>query len=124
MPAIKVACCVPLVPMRMVLDSPATPGLPISILLLPVVRFRPAYAQCDVVVAGGVAEERIKTDGRVSVAGCVADESALNRGRVVRCRLCCYQSAQRPLAVLSLPVVLLKSALSTDWPCLERRLCC
>jgi len=29
-------------PIRMVLDSPATPGLPMSMLLLPVVRFIPA----------------------------------------------------------------------------------
>src|SRR5437016_284462 len=38
----KCFVCVPPVPMRMVLDSPATLGLPISMLLLPVVRFVPA----------------------------------------------------------------------------------
>ena len=38
MPAIKVAVWVPCVPMRIVFASPATPALPISILLLPVVR--------------------------------------------------------------------------------------
>src|SRR5947207_7890292 len=42
MPATKVFVCVPLLPMRIVLDSPATPALLISILLLPVVRFSPA----------------------------------------------------------------------------------
>ena len=39
-PAMNVALCV--VPMRIVLDSAATPGLPMSILKLPVVRFAPA----------------------------------------------------------------------------------
>ena len=42
MPAMKVAVCVPWVPMRMVLDSAAAPALPISMLLLPVVRLNPA----------------------------------------------------------------------------------
>src|SRR5438552_18195239 len=41
-PATKVIVCVPAVPMRIVLDSPAAPALPISRLLLPVVRFTPA----------------------------------------------------------------------------------
>ncbi|PYK44814.1 MAG: hypothetical protein DME53_07085 [Verrucomicrobia bacterium] len=43
MPAIKVFVCVPLVPMPMVLKS-LVPTLPISILLLPVVRLKPAEA--------------------------------------------------------------------------------
>jgi len=38
-PAIKVLVCAPLVPMRMVFDSAATPRFPISMLLFPVVRF-------------------------------------------------------------------------------------
>jgi hypothetical protein len=42
MPAIKVAVCVPCLPMRILPDSPATPRLPISILKLPVVSLRPA----------------------------------------------------------------------------------
>jgi hypothetical protein len=41
-PAITVALCVPFVPIRIVLSSPATPTFPISMSLLPVVRFRPA----------------------------------------------------------------------------------
>jgi len=42
MPAINVAVWVPAVPMRMALASPATPALPTSILLSPVVRLAPA----------------------------------------------------------------------------------
>src|SRR6516164_9188495 len=41
-PAIYVAICTACVPMRIVLASKATPTLPISILLLPVVRLAPA----------------------------------------------------------------------------------
>ena len=41
-PAMKLAVCVAAVPMRMMPDSPATPRSPMSILLLPVVRFMPA----------------------------------------------------------------------------------
>jgi len=44
MPAMKAAFCSPLVPMRTVLDSAATPVLPMSILLLPVVELNPALA--------------------------------------------------------------------------------
>src|SRR5207249_1127135 len=42
MPAIYVLFCIPWVPMRIFFDSPATPALPISMLLLPVVRAPPA----------------------------------------------------------------------------------
>src|SRR5207248_509446 len=41
-PATKVDFCMPCLPMRIVLASPATPALPISMLLLPVVRLVPA----------------------------------------------------------------------------------
>ena len=61
--------------MRIVLASPATPLLPISILLLPVVRLSTGQsAQCDVAYAGCVVIERTNTRGRVVVADCVAKE--------------------------------------------------
>ncbi len=41
-PWIKADVCVPLLPIRMVLDSPATPSAAMSMLLLPVVRLEPA----------------------------------------------------------------------------------
>ena len=43
-PAMYVAVCVPCAPMQIVLDSAATPALPISMLLLPLVRLVPAEA--------------------------------------------------------------------------------
>jgi len=49
-PAIKHAVCVPPVPIRMVLDSPATPLFPISMLLSPVVRLDPACAPIAVLL--------------------------------------------------------------------------
>src|SRR5262249_26818186 len=50
-PAINVLVCVPWLPMRIVFGSPAVPGLPMSILLLPVVRLGrheipPQYLRC------------------------------------------------------------------------------
>src|SRR6266496_5433881 len=42
MPAIEVVVCFAAAPVQMVLASPAIPGSPISILLLPVVRLEPA----------------------------------------------------------------------------------
>ena len=42
-PAMKVFVCVPDLPIRIVLASPATPSAPISMLLLPVVRLAPAW---------------------------------------------------------------------------------
>ena len=44
-PAMKVAVCVPLVPIRIVPDSPALPELAMSMLLEPVVRFLPAFGR-------------------------------------------------------------------------------
>jgi hypothetical protein len=41
-PAIKVPFCVPCFPIRILADSPATPGAPISMSLPPVVRLTPA----------------------------------------------------------------------------------
>ena len=77
------------VPMRMVLASPATPALPISILL----------SARGEIVAG------IKAQCDVVAAGCVVKERPL------------------PLAVFSVPVVLLKSA-ARRWPCCRCLLCC
>ena len=42
MPAINVATCVPL-PMRIALDWPVTPGLPITMLLLSLAILKPAF---------------------------------------------------------------------------------
>ena len=49
-PAMKAAVCVPFVPIRILADSPATPPLPISMLLLPVVRFAPALVPTAVLL--------------------------------------------------------------------------
>jgi hypothetical protein len=71
----------------MVLLSPSTPLLPMSILLLPVVS-SPAKSQRDVYDAGLVMRKRRKPDGRVAAT---------------RVRM----AAEEPIATLSLPVVLL-----------------
>jgi len=83
MPAINVFVWVPCTPMRMVLASAATPALPMSILLLPVVRLLPrARTQCDIARAGGVASERTNTGGRIEIAGGVVKERITTGGRV------------------------------------------
>ena len=95
------------VPIRIVLDSPAIPLLPISILLLAGGEIRTGLsAQCDVVAAGCVDAERIMTDGRVVVAGGVGKERAKAPVAVLLLPVVLLRSALRPLAVLSLPVVL------------------
>ena len=50
-PAMKVAVCLPLVPIRIVPDSPALPALAMSTLLEPVVRFLPAPEPSATLVA-------------------------------------------------------------------------
>ncbi len=79
-PAIKVLFCNPGLPMRIVLDSPTTPGAPMSMLLLPVVRLDPAlkpnamFALEGINTVGRVSsareihQERISTVGRITVA--------------------------------------------------------
>src|SRR6267142_134086 len=101
MPAINVFVWVPCVSMRMVLASPATPALPISILLSPVVRFPPAKGPNAMLLlpvvllrsalaplatflgAGRVVTERIETVGRVVLAAGIAKERIISGSRVV-----------------------------------------
>ena len=100
--------------MRIVLDSPAIPRLPISILLSPVVRLKPAEAQCNVVVAGGVAKERTEAVGRVVVAvGVAIERIQVTVGRVGVLPSVLLPSAPSPLAVLLAPVVLLYERINT-----------
>ena len=61
--------------MRMLLDSPVTPGLPISISLLAVVTLTGSNSQRDIDAAGGIVRERIVPDGGV-VAAAVLLKSA------------------------------------------------
>ena len=118
MPAIK-WCCVFLADADGI-GVASTPLLPISILLLPVVRLKPALAQgnvvvarrivaeriktdCRVVAAGCVAVERFKTVGRITVAGCVAKERIVTSGRVGAAG-CVDIERAKPWAALSFPV--------------------
>ena len=99
---------------------------PTATLTLPVVLLKSAPATDGrVAVAGGVAKERIanrwpcclspvvllrertNTVGRVVAAGGVASERIKTVGRVVACRCVLPRERFKPLAVLSLPVVLL-----------------
>src|SRR6266487_4390746 len=61
MPATKVLVCVPCTPMRMVLASPATPKAPMSILLSPVVRLRPALGSTAILFDPVVLLRNMKT---------------------------------------------------------------
>src|SRR6266571_1928800 len=93
MPAIKVAVWVPTFPMRILLDSPAKPALPIAILLLPVVRAEPALAPKAMLLLP-----------------VVLFWSALTPLAVLPLPVPFLTSASKPSAVLLPPVVLYKSA--------------
>src|SRR5437870_10248 len=95
MPAIKVAFCMPVVPIRILLDSPATPASPMSMLFLPVVRFPPA-----------------ETPNAMLKLPVVLLKSALSPMAMLSAPIVLLTRALRPLAVLLLPVVLPPSAWS------------
>ena len=73
-PATNVLVCVPVVPIRILLDSPATPALPILILLLPVVSLTPAAIEAMVVATARLVKEGVNSVRDVVVAGCVVAE--------------------------------------------------
>ena len=109
MPATNVPVCVPCLPMRIVFASPATPALPMSMLLAPVVQILTSVkAHCDVAAAGCDAMSAPMTLGGVVAAGCVARRP--DPLAVLLLPVVLLESALKPLAVLSLPVVLLQSA--------------
>src|SRR5580765_9057070 len=94
-PAIKTLLWFPCVPTRTVLASAATPALPISILLLPIVRLLPAL-----------------TPTAMLELPVVLRKSAFSPLAVLLLPVVLLKSAATPLAVLLPPVVLLKSALT------------
>src|SRR5262249_28645945 len=74
-PAIYVLVWVPVVPMRIVLASAATPLLAMSMLLLPVVSCETSRrAHSDIEAARGVVKQRIYSDGDIGGAACVAKQ--------------------------------------------------
>ena len=81
--------------MRMVLNSPATPILPISILSLPVVRVAPAELPTAILLLP-----------------VVLLESARAPMAVLKLPVVLFKSVSKPMAVLSRPLALLISALS------------
>ena len=84
MPAIKVLLCVPLVPMRMVLDSPATPGVAdIDIVVSGGEITAGGNAEGDIIRAGGITRERVVALRRVVATDRVTDERIGPRGGVV-----------------------------------------
>src|SRR5205085_2757342 len=108
-PAIKVAIWVALLPMRIVLDSPATPTLPKSMLLLPVVRFAPALlptAMLNEPVLFASASKPLA----VLLLPFELPMSAQKQLAVLLEPVVLPWSALTPLAVLLLPVVLFPSA--------------
>src|SRR5438105_658718 len=94
-PAIKVDFCVPCLPIRMVLASPAAPSTlaPISMLLLPVVRLPPALLPSPMLLLP-----------------LVLLFSAWKPAEVLSCPVVLFSEADRPSPVLLLPAVFLKSA--------------
>src|SRR5439155_1508058 len=71
--------------------------------------FTSVIAQCDVVVAGCVANERSKTIGSVAFAGGIMTKR-IKPSAVLLLPVVLLYSALTPIAVLKLPVVLSKSA--------------
>ena len=92
MPAIKVALCTAGSPMRMAFDSAATPTFPMSRLLLPVVRFKPALIPNAMLLP-----PVLLTSASIPLA-------------TLPLPVVLLMSAPAPMAVLLMPVVLLKSA--------------
>src|SRR5436190_18112129 len=88
-PAMKVDFCVPFLPLRMVFASPALPGAPISMLLLPMVRLLPAVAPRAMLLLPVVLFDR-----------------ALMPQAVLLLPIVLLASAPSPSAVLLLPMVL------------------
>ena len=68
--------------MRIMLDSPATPLLPISMLLSPVVRLTPAFAPNAMLPLPVVLREREIADGRVVAAAGIVEKRALAKSVV------------------------------------------
>src|SRR5437763_13387817 len=93
MPAMNAFVWVPTVPMRMAAESAATPRVPISMLLLPVVRLLPALEPNPMLFEP------------------VLFRSAWKPSAVLSWPMVLFWSARKPLAVLLKPVALLKSAL-------------
>ena len=104
-----------------VLEAPVVLAMiapsPMAVFRSPVVLLESALTHCRVEGAGGVALECIRAVGRVVAAGRVAKERIRTVGRVVVAG-CVDRSALKPVAVLSLPV-LLKSGRSKPYrsPC-------
>ena len=95
--------------MRMVPTSLATPALPISILLLPVVRLDPAPKPNAILLLPLCCYQRTSTVGCVLAAGCITKESNKPLA-VLSSPVVLLLSAEEPLAVFRPPLVLLKSA--------------
>src|SRR6476659_9658498 len=109
MPAIYVAVSLLTVPIRIVLDSPAIPRAPISMLLLPVVRLAPALLPTAMLNEPVVLFWRAEPPLAVFWVPVVLEPSALVPLAVLPPPLL-LESAPAPLAVLVLPVVLVWSA--------------
>src|SRR5882672_11484776 len=105
MPAMNAAACVPAVPIRMVLDSPAIPVLPMSILLLPVVRLDPARVPSAMLLPPVVLDSRALTPLAVLLLPVVFLKSALPPLAVLLNPLVLKWSANTPLAVFWTPLI-------------------
>src|SRR5882724_4724984 len=110
-PAIKDLLWVPCVPTRVVLASAATPALPISILLLPIVRLPPALAPKAMLELPVVLRSRELTPRATLRLPAVLEKRALTPKPALFLPAVLLLSACKPSAVLLLPVLLLKSAL-------------
>ena len=97
--------------MRITLDSPATPILPISMLLSPVVRLRPASAP-KAVLPLPVLFKSALIPMAVFVLPVSLAKSALKPTPVLKPPVVLVKTAATPMAVLTSPSVLLKSELA------------
>ena len=109
-PAMKVAVCLPSVPIRIVPASPALPALAMSTLLEPVVRFLPAFRPMAT-LRDPVELSRALMPAATLLLPVVLANSALGPVATLLLPVVLENSASAPVATLLLPVVLSSSAL-------------
>ena len=105
MPAMRARVCVPFAPMRIVFWSVATPGLPISMLLFPVVTFSPASAPMVMLPLPVLTSFSVKSPSAVLCDPVVPPARRRIRWRCSNCRWCSAALPKRP------------------WPCFHRHRC-
>src|SRR5205085_2026157 len=109
-PAMKAPFWVPTVPIRILLDSAATPGAPISMLLFPVVRLLPALLPRAILFAPVVLLKSAKRPVAVLSLPVVLPTSAPLPSAVFWAPVVLRDNADAPVEALAKPVLFAASA--------------